>query len=225
MTFKLVVLFAMVWGVLAVFGAITELRTTPSSSDPTFAMLNRMAQPDQHSISDPTLGDAEQESTFGALIQIGTVAKDWLTFMARAALLDFDGWWTGSLNILRLIFVIPGIALLLMIGWEGLQIIAGMFRGLAGAAAGVAGIFFCDARLKSDVRPAPSALERVELIEAVTFRPRGSRRRGYGVRAQDLERVFPEAVGRILGWRYVRWHVLAVLALQAVRELRRGETP
>lgn len=81
-----------------------------------------------------------------------------------------------------------------------------------------------DATLKTDIRPITDALERVTEISGVTFRwkdPTENARTQIGVTAQDVEKVFPEAVSKgPEGYMAVNYSGLIAPLIEAVKELK-----
>ena len=82
-----------------------------------------------------------------------------------------------------------------------------------------------DARLKRDVEPIEGALDKVREITGVTFNwkesSRNRDRKQLGVIAQDVEKVFPEAVyeREDTGYKAVDYGSLVAPAIQAIKEL------
>ena len=78
---------------------------------------------------------------------------------------------------------------------------------------------YSDARLKEDVRPMGSVLERLSRLQAVQFRWRESGQEDIGVLAQEVEAVFPELVTERGGVKTVDYSGLTAVLLAAVSEL------
>ena len=87
-----------------------------------------------------------------------------------------------------------------------------------------------DARLKKDIQPISGALEKLALIEGVTFHWKDPKKAGperLGVIAQDVEKVFPQAVTTISDTtlpggtaKAVDYAVLVAPLIEAVKELK-----
>lgn len=99
--------------------------------------------------------------------------------------------------------------------------------GLVGQVAGAAGNAIpkmSDRRLKVDIEPLPSALDKLAEIPLVSFRYAGhmDRRTHYGVIAQDVVKVLPDIVYVESGGGFmtVDYLELVAVALQAVKELQ-----
>lgn len=216
MTFKIAAFFALSWGLMAMFGAFMVLSGTPADDDPTRQMLNAFAAPVSVDITDPTMGEGEGEGIVSSFWQAASTATGWLGAMANAATLNFP-WWQGNLQVVRFIMLLLAAPFVFIVAREGFQLLMSVFRGVS-QAAGAFSRVLSDARLKTDIRPAPPALDRVRSIRHVIFRWKATGRIDYGVLAQDLEKVIPEAVGKLCGFRYIRWHVLCLLYMQAEAE-------
>lgn len=98
---------------------------------------------------------------------------------------------------------------------------AGMLgsMGAGGGAALGALAAFSDVRVKTEIAPVESALEKVSRLKGYTFKFVGSNTRSAGIMAQDLEAVLPEGVSEVCGVKCI--HIPAVIALlvDAVNEL------
>jgi hypothetical protein len=82
-----------------------------------------------------------------------------------------------------------------------------------------------DARLKSDIKPIESALDKLSAIRGVTFYwkdPKRSRAEQVGVLAQDVEKVFPQSVvtDERTGYKSVDNASLVSPLIEAVKELK-----
>lgn len=80
-----------------------------------------------------------------------------------------------------------------------------------------------DARLKKDVHVIPDALDKLAAIKGVTFRWSDQHRKGeyIGVIAQDVEKVFPQAViSDDKGYKSVSYTSLVAPLIEAVKELK-----
>ena len=80
-----------------------------------------------------------------------------------------------------------------------------------------------DGRAKESIRPIDSALQKIAMLDGVTFdwKPEYqlSRQRQMGVIAQDVERSFPEAVTSSGGQKFVNYSALIAPLIEAVKEL------
>lgn len=141
MTFKTACFLAIAWGIMGIMGAFMELRSSPGTDDPSRQLISAYGQPSLVNIGDPTIGDADQESTAPGLFQVAGMAKDWLFLMARAAMLDHP-WYVGQLQIVRVLMLLIAAPFMFIVTREMFQIAIQMFRGVAGAAGGLLGVFF-----------------------------------------------------------------------------------
>ena len=91
----------------------------------------------------------------------------------------------------------------------------------------IAGICASDARLKTDIRPFASLLDRLVQLQPVHFywkakeypeRQFGTGR-SFGLIAQDVEKLVPELVTEDSGgYKAVRYNMLPLMTLQAMKE-------
>ncbi len=215
MSFKLAAFFAMSWGLMAILGALMVLSSSPAADDPTRQMVNAFGNPSTTSINDPKLGEDDETGIVSGVFDMAGVAKDWVVFMANAASLNFE-FFQGDLVVVRFVFLLMASPFMFVVALALAQTLTGMFRGLAGFIPGIS-----DARLKTNVQPAPEAMPRVRQLQAVVFDWQASGKHDYGLLAQKVRPIMPEAVGKwpLLGWYYIRWHVLCILLLQSVREM------
>lgn len=80
---------------------------------------------------------------------------------------------------------------------------------------------FSDRRLKENIQPIENALEKLELIDGVTFNTIGQEKRQAGLIAQDLQKVLPEAVHENEdGMLSVAYGNTVSLLVQAIKELQ-----
>lgn len=86
-------------------------------------------------------------------------------------------------------------------------------------AAGMAGA--SDVRLKENIAPIGSALDKVRTLKGYTYNYTfdSSDKRNAGVMAQDLEKVLPEAVLELNGIKYVKYDAVIGLLVSALNEL------
>lgn len=81
-----------------------------------------------------------------------------------------------------------------------------------------------DARLKKDVTPIADSLEKIAQLKGVTFQWKASdapKGQHLGVIAQDVEKVFPQAVDtQENGYKTVDYAVLVAPLIEAVKELK-----
>ncbi|MDP9196127.1 MAG: tail fiber domain-containing protein [Pseudomonadota bacterium] len=77
-----------------------------------------------------------------------------------------------------------------------------------------------DINLKKDIRPIANALERLLEIKGVSYVWKKDGKKGLGVIAQDVEKVFPELVVENEGIRYVSYDHLAGPLIEAIRKLK-----
>jgi hypothetical protein len=89
---------------------------------------------------------------------------------------------------------------------------------------GFAFLYPSDRRLKQDIAPIDGSLEKLLQLDGVTFRYRKEGDRGaqhMGVIAQEVEKVFPEAVQTGAdGMKSVNYPALVAPLIQAVKELK-----
>ncbi len=102
---------------------------------------------------------------------------------------------------------------------ESPGIIHSLLLGGQQAAAGAAA---SDERLKTDIKPAGSVLDRLDGFEASNWQWKDGSGADAGVIAQDIEKTFPEVVGEDpeAGHKTVSYNAIGALALQGVKELR-----
>jgi hypothetical protein len=92
---------------------------------------------------------------------------------------------------------------------------------LTGIGMGMMGLgAMSDIRLKENVKPIKSALDKVSRLSGHTYNYVGSDSRNGGVMAQDVETVLPDAVTEINGVKFVRYDAVIGLLVNAVNELR-----
>ena len=82
-----------------------------------------------------------------------------------------------------------------------------------------------DARLKSDMKPIPDALQKISFLKGVNFRwkdPRRGQRMQMGIIAQDVEKVFPElvVVDPQDGMKRVAYVPLTAALIESIKELK-----
>jgi len=84
-----------------------------------------------------------------------------------------------------------------------------------------AALAFSDARVKENVKPIDSALDKVEKLTGYSYNYtfNSPDNRNGGVIAQDLEEVLPDAVSEINGVKFVRYDAVIALLVNAVKEL------
>jgi len=89
------------------------------------------------------------------------------------------------------------------------------------AAGGLLPLLFSDIRVKENIKPIDSALDKVSKLAGYSynykFNPPDNR--NGGVMAQDLEKVLPDAVSEINGVKFVRYDAVVALLVQAINEL------
>jgi hypothetical protein len=87
-----------------------------------------------------------------------------------------------------------------------------------------------DTRLKTDVKPITNALDKLTQLRGVSFEwnskyknlYNASSRRQLGLMAQDVEKVFPELVGRESNnYRVVEYAKITAVLVEAVKELKK----
>ena len=93
------------------------------------------------------------------------------------------------------------------------------FAPIAGAAIGAAS----DKRLKEDIEPIDSALDKIDKLDGKTYHfiAKVNTKRDAGLIAQDIEKVLPEAIIEKDGIKYVKYEAVIGLLVNAVKELRR----
>lgn len=81
---------------------------------------------------------------------------------------------------------------------------------------------YSDARLKSNIVPITGALEIVENLNPVTFTWKNdeSSKTNYGLIAQEVQEIFPDAVSEENGYLKVDYFKLIPLIVQAIKELK-----
>ena len=163
MSFKLAAFFAMGWGIMAILGALMVLTSSPAADEPTRQMINAFGNPSVTSLNDPKLGEDDQTGVVAGAKEMAGLALGWVTNMANAAALNFD-FFQGNLVVVRYILLLMAAPFMFVVAKESAQILSGMLRGLGGIGAGLIGLITSDARLKTNVRPAPEALPRVRQI-------------------------------------------------------------
>lgn len=82
---------------------------------------------------------------------------------------------------------------------------------------------FSDVRIKENVKPIDSALDKVARLNGYSYNYtfNSPDNRNGGVMAQELEEVLPDAVSEINGVKFVRYDAVIALLIEAVNELRR----
>ena len=81
---------------------------------------------------------------------------------------------------------------------------------------------YSDIRLKEDIQPISSSLDRLEKVRGVNFKWKNSNQRSYGVIAQEMEKEFPELVNEALdGMKGVTYDNITPILLEGLKELRR----
>ena len=79
-----------------------------------------------------------------------------------------------------------------------------------------------DIRLKENIQPVGSALDKIMKLKGVTFIWKENKEKGMGVIAQDVEEVFPEIVrtGKESGMKGVNYDSLIAPLIESVKELK-----
>ena len=83
-----------------------------------------------------------------------------------------------------------------------------------------------DAKLKEDVELVPSALDKIEKLNGVTFTWKRSKEKSAGVIAQDVQKVLPEAVKEVTAISNgethltVNYHALTSILIESIKELK-----
>ena len=82
-------------------------------------------------------------------------------------------------------------------------------------------LYSSDARMKEDVAPLANALEKITKLEGVTFTWKDTGHRDIGLIAQDVQKVFPEAVGesKTTGMLSLAYGNLVAPLIEAVKTL------
>lgn len=80
---------------------------------------------------------------------------------------------------------------------------------------------FSDARIKENVKPIDSALDKITKLTGYSYNYtfNSPDNRTGGIMAQDLEEVLPDAVSEINGVKFVRYDAVIALLVNAVKEL------
>lgn len=80
---------------------------------------------------------------------------------------------------------------------------------------------YSDARIKENVKPINSALDKVAKLtgHSYNYKFNSPDNRNGGIMAQDLEGVLPDAVSEINGIKFVRYDAVVALLVNAVKEL------
>jgi len=78
-----------------------------------------------------------------------------------------------------------------------------------------------DVAYKQDVGPINNVLDIIESINAVEFNWKQSKKKSYGVIAQELEKIMPELVAENKGVKTVQYTPLIALLIEAVKELKK----
>ncbi len=76
-----------------------------------------------------------------------------------------------------------------------------------------------DIRLKENLEPITNALEKVEQLKGHTYNFKGQDMRNGGIIAQDLEKVLPEGVVEINGFKCVKLDAVIGLLVNAINEI------
>lgn len=78
-----------------------------------------------------------------------------------------------------------------------------------------------DERLKENIKPINNALDKILLIQGVSYNWKWNGQMSYWVIAQDVEKVFPEMVGkRADGYKTVEYNELVWPLIESIRELK-----
>jgi len=90
----------------------------------------------------------------------------------------------------------------------------------SGSSTATAFYYSSDRSLKSSIQPIPDALEKVLVLEGVSFRWKNSGKPSVGLIAQDVEDVFPELVGTNpeTGLKTVEYGNLVAVLIEALKE-------
>ena len=85
---------------------------------------------------------------------------------------------------------------------------------------------FSDVRIKENIKPIDSALDKVAKLAGYSYNYKFNSpdNRNGGVMAQDLEEVLPDAVSEINGVKFVRYDAVVALLVNAVNELNQRST-
>jgi hypothetical protein len=76
-----------------------------------------------------------------------------------------------------------------------------------------------DIALKQDIQVISNAIEKLKTISGYTFTYKANNKKGMGVLAQEVEKIFPEAVAGVEGNKSVSYGNLIGLLIEAVKEL------
>lgn len=94
----------------------------------------------------------------------------------------------------------------------------------AGAGALMTSLGLSDERLKENIRPIESVLDKVRKLRAYRYNFKDSPKERIGMIAQRIEEVFPEAVSEDEnGWKRVDAYALVSIAIQAISEMAQTE--
>ncbi|MCM8800238.1 MAG: tail fiber domain-containing protein, partial [Candidatus Omnitrophica bacterium] len=84
----------------------------------------------------------------------------------------------------------------------------------------------CDARLKKNIQPLKDALEKLLKLHGITFEWKEPQKHGnlkgrqMGLLADDVEKVFPEWISTVNGYKAVTYRGFEALVIEAIRQLK-----
>ena len=135
MTYKLAAFFILLWATLGLITAVYELNSdvgsVPGAGENVLGFVNRAGRAEEIQVDQPTVGTGGNPISVG--ISYANLAKDWLVFMGRAALLQSSIWepWTAPI---RWPIAIMGLVFLFIVAKEMLSSITNFIGGIFGRA-------------------------------------------------------------------------------------------
>ncbi len=131
MSWKLMAAFAIPWALMALLGAISTMAVTPDAGTSGAAygdLVNTISNPQEIGIDTPTVGSGG--NPIATIWQLAKQGANWLSFMANAAILNYDFLLDGWLALIRYFMLAMAAPLMFMVARDGAQMLANFVGGI-----------------------------------------------------------------------------------------------
>lgn len=129
MTWKLFAGFAVPWAVAAILGALMALASGPAEDGAYGGLINRISNPEAVGIDQPTVGSSN--TPIGTTWELANQAVGWLSFMANAALLNYE-FFQGDLAFIRYMMLALSAPLMFLVTKETALVFSNFVGGIFG---------------------------------------------------------------------------------------------
>ena len=131
MSWKLMTAFAIPWALMALLGAISTMAVTPDAGTSGAAyvdLINTLSNPQEIGIDTPTIGSGD--NPIGVIWELAKQGVNWLTFMANAAILNYDFLLVWPLSLIRYFMLAMAAPLMYVVARDGAQMLANFVGGV-----------------------------------------------------------------------------------------------